>query len=143
MSNSGIRRLFRRAVAPDTGIIIENTCFQQIRNDIYLLLKSFLEDIVTASLQREEFKWHKLAEEGGQRILMRAIDCLMAVDIHRRDRKLSSADEAPSLLSLCRSLGHKTLAMQLALGLHIDELAAPHSARQVPWRKDSANQAYF
>ena len=139
MSDSGIRRLFRRAVAPDTCITIGNTCFEQVRGNINFFLTSLLEDIAAASLQREEFQWHKLVEEGGQKILMRAIDCLMAVDTHRRDRKISRADESHSLLSLCRSLGHQNLAMQLALGLHIDELAAPHSARQVPRPKDSAH----
>ena len=139
MSDSGIRRLFRRAVAPDTCITIGNTCFEQVRGNIKSFLVSLLEHIVAASNKREQFQWHKLVEEEGQRIVLRAIDCLIAVDTHRRDWKIPRADESHSLLSLCRSLGHQNLAMQLALGLHIDELAAPHSARQVPRPKDSAH----
>lgn len=86
--------------------------------------------MIAVSCHREKFNWHQLLEEGDQKIIARAVDCLMVIDA-RRCPGLFRADEAPSLLNFCHSLGHRTLAMQLALGMHIDELAAPYSVRQV------------
>lgn len=137
VSDIEIQRLFRRAVAPDTTINIAHDCFEFVSSFSKVFLKSLLEDTTAASAQRESFKWHKLLEEGDQRILLRALDCLMAVDTRCHGPGLFRADNAPSLLGVCHSLGHRTLAMQLALGLPIDELAAPQSARQVSWSKGS------
>ena len=131
VSDVAIRRLFRRAVAPDKAIKFAPLGINVVRFYIGNFLGSLVRD-VAASSRHLHRKFKKLAEEKGQKIVIRAIDCLMAVDL-RHYAGLFRAEEAPSLLNICHSLGHRTLAMQLALGIHIDKLAAPHSVRQVDW----------
>ena len=71
-----------------------------------------------------------MAEGSKTNIAIRALDVLMAVDTWDIPG-LYNGSGAPSILNICHSLGHKTLAMQLAAGNHIDQLVAPHSAKQV------------
>ena len=129
VSDVEIQRLFRRAVAPDTHLKV--THLEDVRGFLYGFIRRFLRYAMDSSQQREQFGWRKLVAEGSNtNIVIRALDILIAVDTSNF-LGLCTAGGPPSILNLCHSLGQQALAMQLAAGVRIEELAAPHSAKQV------------
>ena len=128
VSDIEIRRLFQRAIAPNTTINLLDIHFDKVRELLRHIIQKFLPKIIDASVNRMRFRWRQLEEEGGKRIVVRAIDCLTAVDTCSF---LDFFHSGASLLKFCHSMGHPTLAMQLATGIRIGALAAPRSVRKV------------